>query len=176
MSFKTSLISNPSGRTRTSNIFFFFPQPAAGDFYPHAPPEVPEGGGPRHHQGGDPRGGADGGRWRDRPRRDGAAARPNPLVQRSEPHPDTGTSSRPEDGSRPQVWFVSFLPIIDHVYILQMAVWQQSAETTGFPAAEFLRLRIEWFHSTHQAELSAVRGKVIPMSHADIMIVLHHSL
>lgn len=40
----------------------FFPHPSAGDLYPHAPPEVPEGGRPWHHQGRDPRGGADGGR------------------------------------------------------------------------------------------------------------------
>lgn len=68
---------------------------SAGNSHPHSPPEVPEGGGSRHHEGGDPRGGADRGRRRDRPRRDGAEERPDPLVQRSEPHPDAGTTSAP---------------------------------------------------------------------------------
>lgn len=63
--------------------------------HPHPPPEVPEGGRSRHHEGGDPRGGADGGRRRDRPRGDGAEERPDPLVQRSEPHPDAGTTAAP---------------------------------------------------------------------------------
>lgn len=68
---------------------------SADNIHPHSPPEVPEGGRSRHHEGGDPRGGADRGRWRDWPRWDGTEEGPDPLVQRSEPHPDTGTDSVP---------------------------------------------------------------------------------
>lgn len=76
-------------------MFEFFLSHSADLSHPHPPPEVPEGGGSRHHQGGDTRGGADGGRRRDRPRRDGAEERPDPLVQRSEPHPDAGKRATP---------------------------------------------------------------------------------
>lgn len=74
---------------------FFFPSNLADYSHPHSPPEVPEGGRPWHHEGGDPRGGADRGRRWDRPRRDGAEERPDPLVQRSEPHPDAGMCTPP---------------------------------------------------------------------------------
>lgn len=72
-----------------------FVQTSADHIHPDPPPQIPEGGRPRNHQGGDPQGGDDGGHGRDRPRRDGAKERPDPVVQRSEPHPDTGTTSAP---------------------------------------------------------------------------------
>lgn len=71
------------------NVFSFLTSADLG--HPHPPPEVPDGSRSRRHEGGDPRGGDDGGRRRDRPRGDGAAERPDPLVQRPEPHPDAGT-------------------------------------------------------------------------------------
>ena len=56
--------------------------------YTYPIPEVPEGGWTRHHQRGDHQGCR--GAGRDRPCRDGAAQRPDPLVPGPEPYPDSG--------------------------------------------------------------------------------------
>ena len=61
----------------------------SGHFHDTYPvPEVPEGGWTRHHQRGDHQGCR--GAGRDRPCRDGAAQRPDPLVPGPEPYPDSG--------------------------------------------------------------------------------------
>lgn len=73
---------------------------SAGHDHPDSAPDLPEGGRPRHNKGGDPRGGAHGGHGRDRPRRDGAAQGPDPVVQGSEPHPDSGASSAATSGGQ----------------------------------------------------------------------------
>lgn len=160
-----SLIGNiihDADQWTNQHLIFHF-QPTAGNLHPHTPPEVPEGGRPRHHQGGDPWGGADRGGWWDRPRRDGAAARPDPLVQRSEPHPDTGTSPRPKDGSHS--FFLYFYSYNWCLYSTDDNV-APKCWNHRFSAAEFhshtLSLKIEWLDLTHQAELSAVRGRLFP--------------